>query len=213
MPTAISNNPLCARRPATIETPGRRLNAARVTPRTPTFVNSPSLSLGSATTATSSGETTGAPSGPRATRRSSATQLPAAALKKDPSSDCAPFCKTMASPAVPLVRSARRNPAAMERIATKTATTNAIPIMARSVDLQRTARLAMLYDSGSAMLGRSEELCDSGAARKNRRQQACCQPQERANQESDSRDRRRHAHPGKCADQIPNNWDLGQETD
>lgn len=188
MPTAISNNPVCARRPATIETPGRRLSAARVTPRTPTFVNSPSPRLGSATTATSSGETTGAPSEPRATRGSSATHLPAAVLKKDPSSDCAPFSKTMAFPAVPLVPSARRNPAAMERMATKTATTSPIPMVARSVDLQRTARLPMLYETGRAMLGLSQELHDPGATGKDGRDQACCQPQERADQDSADRD-------------------------
>src|SRR5258708_3917363 len=150
-------------------TPVRTWNAAGGTPRTPRLVNSPSLRLGRATTATSSGETRGDPLPSRAIRGLSDTQFPPALLNEDPSSDIAPFSSTMAFSALPLARSARRNPLAIESNPTKTATTSPIPIVARSVDFQRTPRLRRLYMNGSAMLGLPQQFSNFVAIGKNGR--------------------------------------------
>src|SRR5580698_1368139 len=167
----------------------RTLNANGVTPRTPTLVNSPSLLLGSATMPTSSGEMNGVPSELRAIRGSFPNQSPAALLNEDPSSDIAPFSSTMAFSGLPLARSARRNPLAIESNPTKTATTSPIPIVARSVDFQRTPMLRKLYMIGSAMLGLPQQFGDSGAIGRNRRKQPCHQPERHANEDSLARDR------------------------
>src|ERR1700747_688498 len=114
-------------------------------------------------------------------RESSVTQSLAALLNDDPSSDRAPFCNTMAFPTVPLARSARRNPLAMDSNPTKTATTSPIPIMARSVDFHRTTRLRKLEAIRSALLAPPQQFGDSCAICENGRKQTRYQPQRHAN--------------------------------
>src|SRR5580692_676597 len=208
-PTIISNNPGRGPRPLLMVSSGRSLNEAGVTPRIPILVNSPS-GLGSATTATSSGDTRGVPSPPRAIRGSFATQSPAALLNEDPSSDIAPFSSTMAFSGLPLARRARRNPLAIESNPTKTATTNPIPVMASKLDFQRTTTLRRLYLIGTATLTLPQQFCDSCAVGKNGREPARDHPQKQANQDSDRSNYWGHVHFGKAADQIAHDRDIGQ---
>src|SRR5215469_8832479 len=202
LPTMISDNPARGRRPSRRVTPFRSLRAAGVTPRTPRFVSWPSLLLGRATTSTSSGEASGVPSEPCSTRGSSATQSPAASLKDDPSSDNAPFCRTIALPALPLALSARRNPLAIDSNAMNTATTSAIPVTARRVDFQRTPRLPRLYVSGRATLNLLQQLDDSAAIGRDGREQARHEPDQHAEEDSRAGDRGRYAHSGEFAHHL-----------
>ena len=71
----ISSRPGVKLRPWVIWMPPRTSKPRGVTPRMVTLVGVPSASLGSASTITSSGEASGWPSAPRATRESTAIRL------------------------------------------------------------------------------------------------------------------------------------------
>ena len=131
-------------RPRTISIPPRTANAIGETPRIVTLVGCPSLRRGLLLTTTISGEASGRPSAPRATRESTTIRLRWSSGTHEVSSLADPRCTTIAFCGMPVERRARRTPATIASSTTSTATTRLMPRTARNVTCQRSRRLRRL---------------------------------------------------------------------
>ena len=124
--------------------PLRTLKALGVTPRKVMLVGRPLSFAGRAVITTTSHEASGLPSGPSATRGSTATRFALLMFIHELSSDMEPRWVTMALLSEPVELNAILNPRTMDRMVTNAATTSAIPKMASSVTFHRERRLRTL---------------------------------------------------------------------
>ncbi len=124
--------------------PPRTSKASGVTPRKVTLAGWPSVARGRPITTTSSQEASGWPSGPRATRSSTAIMLRSARGTEEVSSEPDPRCTTIALSGRPVDLRAARKPSDIDISTVKTATTSAMPDTASRVTCQRTRTLRTL---------------------------------------------------------------------